>query len=427
MQTVISIILVIGVLIFVHELGHLIVAKRSGILCREFAIGFGPKLFSVRKGETLYTIRLLPLGGYVRMAGEDPEMIQIKTGHDVLLQFDSLDQVSKIILNKSNRQQENWLIEGEPLNVQRIDLDHDLFIEGYNAADELVRYPISRKAVIVQGNQELLIAPYDRQFNSKSIAKRAATIFAGPLANFLLALIIFIGLALSLGVPSDQPIVGDVLPGSAAEEAGLMPGDRIVAVDQKVMDNWNELVQTIMINPGRELTLHVERGDSQLELVVTPDSREDNMRSGEKIGFIGVHQHFEHSILGSFVYGFRLMLEVSTLIFTSIGMLITGALGLDALAGPVGIFDFTGQAAAAGLPMLMQWTAALSVNLAILNLLPIPALDGGRLLFLLIEAVRGRPLDPQKEGLAHFIGFALLMLLILVVTWNDIQRIFFNQ
>jgi regulator of sigma E protease len=416
---------VIGVLIFVHELGHLIVAKRSGILCREFAIGFGPKLFSVRKGETLYTIRLLPLGGYVRMAGEDPEMIQIKTGHDVLVQFDPSGNVSKIILNRPN--QPNRRLEGELINVQRIDLDHQLFIEGYNEAEELVRYAISRQAVIVQGNQEVLIAPYDRQFGSKTIGQRAATIFAGPLANLLLALIIFIGLALSLGVPSNEPIVGDVFPGSAAEKAGLQEGDRILAVDQKVMDNWNELVQTIMLNPGRELTLLVERGNEELKLVVTPDVRQDELRSDEKIGFIGVHQHFERSISGAFGYGFSLMIDVSTLIFTSIGLLITGALGLDALAGPVGIFDFTSQAAEAGLPMLMQWTAALSVNLAILNLLPIPALDGGRLLFLLIEAVRGRPLDPQKEGLAHFIGFALLMLLILVVTWNDIQRIFFNQ
>lgn len=425
MQTVISIILVIGVLIFVHELGHLIVAKRTGILCREFAIGFGPKLFSVRKGETLYTIRLLPLGGYVRMAGEDPEMVQVKTGHDVWLTFNAQGEVARIVLKQPHDEQR--YVEGESLNVQRIDLDHELFIEGYNEREELVRYPVSREAILEHNNQEILIAPYDRQYHSKTIGQRAATIFAGPLANFLLALVIFIGLALSLGVPSNEPIVGEVLEGSAAEEAGLKEGDRIVKIEQNVMDDWNELVQTIMVNPGQELTILVERGDGQLELKVTPDVRQDELRNGEEIGFIGVHQHFEHSIGGAIVYGFKLMLEVSTLIFTSIGMLITGALGLDALAGPVGIFDFTSQAAQAGLPMLLQWTAALSVNLAILNLLPIPALDGGRLLFLLIEAVRGRPLDPQKEGLAHFIGFALLMLLILVVTWNDIQRVFFNQ
>ncbi|EGL83722.1 membrane-associated zinc metalloprotease [Caldalkalibacillus thermarum TA2.A1] len=421
MQTVISIILVIGVIIFVHELGHLIVAKRAGILCREFAIGFGPKLFSFRKGETLYTIRLLPLGGYVRMAGEDPEMVQIKTGHDVGLQFNAEGKVTKIILNRKKK-----LSHTETLNVQRIDLEHDLFIEGYNAEEELVRYEVDREAVLVYDNQEMLIAPYDRQFGSKTLGQRAATIFAGPLANFILAFVLFTGLALSFGVPSEEPIIGDVLPGSVAEEAGLEQGDRILAINQKAMDSWDELVRTIMHNPGRELVFVVERNNEEFELTITPAVREHELESGEQIGFIGVHQHVEHSVLGAFVYGFNYMVELSTLIFKVIGMLFTGAVGLDALAGPVGIFDFTGQAAQAGLPILLRWTAALSVNLAILNLLPIPALDGGRLLFLALEAVRGRPIDPQKEGLAHFIGFALLMLLILVVTWNDIQRVFFN-
>ncbi|MDQ0337297.1 regulator of sigma E protease [Caldalkalibacillus uzonensis] len=421
MQTVSSIILVIGVIIFVHELGHLIMAKRAGILCREFAIGFGPKLFSFRKGETLYTIRLLPLGGYVRMAGEDPEMVQIKTGHDVGLVFNGQGKVSKIILNRKTRP-----AHAEPLNVQRIDLEHDLYIEGYNAAEELVRYEVDREALLVYDSQEVLIAPYDRQFGSKTLGQRAAAILAGPLANFILAFVLFTGLALSFGVPSDEPIVGDVMPGSVAEEAGLEAGDRILAINQKVMDNWSELEQTIMLNPGQELTFLIERNNEEFELAITPAVRELDMQPGQQFGFIGVYQHFEQSFVGAFVHGFNLMIEMSTLIFKSIGMLITGALGIDALAGPVGIFDFTGQAAQAGLPVLLRWTAALSVNLAILNLLPIPALDGGRLLFLGIEAVRGRPIDPQKEGLAHFIGFALLMLLILVVTWNDIQRVFFN-
>lgn len=425
MSTVISIILVFGALIFFHELGHLIVAKRAGILCREFAIGFGPKLFSFTKNETLYTIRLLPLGGYVRMAGEDPEMIEIKTGHDVGLLFDQNGLVTKIITNQFNQYPEAKII-----NVQRVDLVHDLFIEGYgqneeDEQEELKRYNIHPQARVVYNRQQVQIAPYDRQFGSKTILQRAATIFAGPLANFILAFVILVGFSLYTGSPVN--IIDTVIPDMAAEKAGLEPGDRIVAIDNQKINSWKDLSEKISMSPNKELLFQIERNGHQLAIPVTPIGEENPLAEGELRGYIGVTPVFQRSLLGAIDYGWDMTVDFTTLIFKSIGLLLTGGVSIDDLSGPVGIIDYTGQMAQEGLPVLLRWTALISINLAIFNLLPIPALDGGRLMFIALEAIRGRPIDPQKESLVHFIGFALLMLLILVVTWNDIQRVFLNN
>jgi regulator of sigma E protease len=179
MQTVIAFIVIFGALVFFHELGHLIFAKRAGILCREFAIGFGPKVFSFKKNETVYTIRLLPLGGFVRMAGEDPEMVELKAGHRIGLLFDQDEKASKIVLNNKDRYPNIRVIE-----VETADLERELIIKGYeDDEEELKTFPISRNAVIVEDGTESLIAPWDRQFGSKSLPKRAMAIFAGPLFN----------------------------------------------------------------------------------------------------------------------------------------------------------------------------------------------------------------------------------------------------
>lgn len=426
MLTTISIILVFGALIFFHELGHLIIAKRSGILCREFAIGFGPKIFSFTKNETLYTLRLLPLGGYVRMAGEDPEVIEVKPGHDVGLIFDEDGKVSKIILNHKKNYPESKLI-----NVRKIDLIHDLIIEGYSSREdedmeeEICKFPIHPQAMLVYDRQEVQVAPYNRQFGSKTLGQRAATIFAGPLANFILAFAILFGFSLYSGSPVN--IIADVIPGMVAEQAGLQTGDRVISIDQQPIKSWQDLAEKISVSPHQELSFVIERDGQQLAVPITPAGQENRMAEGQVQGYIGVTPDLERSFLGAMEYGFDMTVEFSLLIFKSLGMLITGGVALDELAGPVGIIDYTGQMAQAGLPVLLRWTSLISINLAIFNLLPIPALDGGRLMFLAIEAVRGRPIDPQKEGMVHFVGFALLMLLIVVVTWNDIQRVFLNN
>ncbi|MEQ6387862.1 RIP metalloprotease RseP [Bacillaceae bacterium S4-13-58] len=418
MQTVIAFILMFGLLVFIHEFGHMIFAKRAGMLVREFAIGMGPKMFSIQKSETLYTIRLLPIGGYVRVAGEDPEIIELKPGHHIGLEFTETGKVSRIIVNNKSKHPNARVIE-----VENADLTHSLKIEGYDAnEDQRLSFDVDRKAVFVMDESETQIAPFDRQFGSKSVPQRAMQIFAGPLMNFVLAVIIFIILGLIQGVPVNDPILGEISEGGAAQEAGLQEGDKILKVDQTAVSSWTEFVTEIQQHPGEELTLQVDRFGEYLTVPVTPEViKEQDMEFGR----IGVLRPFEKSVVSAFTNGFVQTYEWTKLILINVGKLVTGQFSIDMLAGPVGIYDATDQVVQTGLYNFLIWTSMLSINLGIVNLLPLPALDGGRLLFIGFEAVRGKPIDPQKEGLVHFIGFALLMLLMIVVTWNDIQRIFF--
>jgi regulator of sigma E protease len=426
--TIFQIILVFGAIIFFHELGHLIMAKRAGILCREFAIGFGPKLFSFKRSETLYTIRLLPLGGYVRMAGEDHELIEIKTGHDVKLTLNAEGKVEKISLAQQQQEQQQILTDQKIINVRKVDLEQELFIEGYDAHDELVRYELDRQAIVQIQNQELQIAPRDRQFGGKTIGQRVATIFAGPLANFVLAFVLLFTYAWLIGPPTEVPKIGEVQPNSPAEQAGLQTGELVRSINGTPIQTWRDFVEIVSQSAGVQLTFEVEGVTGQTrEVPITPiEANPEGFEGGER-GIIGVSQMAEReTFLSAIVYGAERTYEFAKLIFLALSMIFQGAFSIDDLAGPVGIVQITGQAAQNGLAVLLPFTALLSVNIGIFNLLPIPALDGGRLLFLVVEAVRRKPIDPQKEGLVHFIGFALLMLLILVVTWNDIQRIFFQ-
>ncbi|MBM4763932.1 RIP metalloprotease RseP [Bacillus sp. B15-48] len=418
MSTVIAFIVIFGALVFFHELGHLIFAKRAGILCREFAIGFGPKIFSYKKDETVYTIRLLPIGGFVRMAGEDPEMVELKPGYRVGLLFDENDKVNKIILNHKDKYPDALIIE-----VEAADIEHRLFIKGYVDGDEevLKNFSISPKAVMVENGVETQLAPYDRQFASKTVGQRTLAIFAGPMMNFLLAIVVFIIIALFQGMPSNAPILGQLTPDGAALEAGLKEGDVVYTIEGAEISSWADIVEIIQKNPGKDIEFLVDRGGNTLEIPVTPEVQEIE---GRKIGLIGVYSPVEKSPLKAFVYGFKETYMWTKEIIAAVGKLITGQFTIDALAGPVGIYESTSIVAESGFWYLMRWAAVLSINLGIMNLLPIPALDGGRLMFFALEAVRGKPVDRNKEGLVHFIGFALLMLLMLVVTWNDIQRFF---
>ncbi|MFT9847821.1 RIP metalloprotease RseP [Aneurinibacillus sp. REN35] len=419
MLKVLAIVLVFGLLVFIHELGHLLLAKRAGILCREFAIGMGPKLFSFIKGETRYTLRLLPIGGFVRMAGEDPEVVEIQRGQDVGLLFDKEGNVVRMILTNIRNYPEAAVITAE-----ETDFEHRLFIRGIEDGED-VQYTVHPQAMIVQHNQETQIAPYDRQFNSKTVGQRAAAIFAGPLANFLLAFVLLTAMGAAYGVPVDKPVVGQIISDQAAARAGLQEGDKVLSIDGKQMGSWRDIVQVVSTSPGKELTFIIERGAEQFSLPVTP--AKEVQKQGDKevqVGKIGVYSPTSKSFIGAIKYGAVTTYEFSKLIYEMLGKLFTGQVPMQELSGPVGIFNYTYKAAENGLVVLIQWAAALSVNLGIMNLLPLPALDGGRLVFIGLEALRGRPIDPQKEGVVHFLGFAFLMVLILVVTWNDIQRFF---
>lgn len=419
METIIAIVIIFGLLISVHELGHLILAKRAGILCREFAIGFGPKLFSTRKHETIYTVRLLPIGGFVRMAGEDPEMIEVKPGQRIGLVFDTVGKVKEMIINNKAKHPEARMI-----TVEEADLEKDLYIKGYESeGDALEHFSVDEKADFIVDEQAVQIAPLNRQFAHKSVWARVKAIFAGPLMNFVLAFVLFIVYATINGIPVDNAQLGKLEPGQPAAKAGLKQGDRVLAINDNPVNSWEELVGIIQKHPGDKLEFKVKRDGETLEIPVTPDK--ENVGKGKTIGQIGSYAPTEFSVMGSIKYGFQQTWFWGTVIFDALGKLVTGQIGLDTLSGPVGIYSVTGQVAhATGVTGLISWAGALSINIGIFNLLPLPALDGGRLLFLAFEAIRRKPVDPQKESLFHLVGFAFLLLLMIVVTWNDIHRFF---
>ena len=420
MTTIIAFILMFGLLVSIHEWGHLIFAKKAGMLAREFAIGFGPKIFSFTRNETLYTIRLVPAGGYVRVAGDDPEIIDIKPGHHIGLEFNESGKVDKIIVNNKDKHPNARVIE-----VEKVDLDHDLAIEGYEIGleEEKLKFNVDEKAFFIMDEQKTQIAPFNRQFASKTVGQRAMQLFAGPLMNFILAIIIFIILGFIQGVPIDQAVVGEVQSDSPAEEVGMKADDEIISVNDKKVEKFSDVSSYIIERPGEELSLKILRDNQTKEIDVVPKEVEQD---GMTIGQIGVlfQQEYEKSFFKSLTYGFTQTLETTQSIVRNLVMLITGQLSIEMLSGPVGIYDLTDQVVKTGFTNFLMLTAMLSVNLGIINLVPLPALDGGRLLFVGIEAVRGKPVSAQKEGFVHFVGFALLILLMLVVTWNDIQRLF---
>ena len=419
METVISFIIIFGALVFFHELGHFLFAKRAGILVREFAIGMGPKILGITKGETIYTVRLLPIGGYVRMAGEDMDTIQLQAGHriGILLNKDGLAE--KVIMNQKTMYPDILLVE-----VEEADLEKELYIKGYDEDEKLVRIEVARDAVIEENGKETVLAPYDRQFDSKSVGHRFMTILAGPLFNFVLAFFIFTALGLMQGVPTNEPVITEVTEDSPAETAGMEAGDLVTEIEGEPIATWNDLVDAVQVNAGNPLEIAIERGEETQEFTVTPEVSD---QSGEKVGVIGVlyQSPLEKDFFGSFVYGAEQTVFWFKEIFRLLGMLVTGEFTIDALSGPVGIYKTTEEVAKYGFFTLMSWAGMLSINLGIMNLLPLPALDGGRLMFFIVEALRGKPVDRQKEGMVHFVGIMLLMLLMIVVTWNDIQKFFF--
>lgn len=331
MKTLIASIFVFGLLIFFHELGHFIAARACGIEVLELAIGFGPKIFGWRRDNTDYSLRLLPLGGFCRMLGEDPDE------------------------------------SGKP-----------------------------------------------GSFNEQPPGRRALVLAAGPAMNLLLALLIFFLIFFCfIGVQQlNSTAIGEVLPETPAAKAGLLDGDKIVTINGESVEGWMDVVGAIEEHPDAEISLLVKRNGELKDFTVTA------LADDEGSGKIGISPQLQkYSFLGAW----RTSFERFGMIVGSIFQVFTGQVPLD-ITGPVGIIIIIGEEAKTGFVNLLWLTGLISVSLGLINLVPIPALDGGRLLFLLIEVLRGRPLDPDKEGLIHFIGFALLLLLILVVTYNDLIR-----
>ena len=398
----------------IHEFGHFYFAKRAGILVREFAIGMGPKIFSYRKNNTTYTVRLLPLGGYVRMAGYGDDETELKAGMPLSVVLDGKGDVTHINLS------EKPLIDAVPLELTHFDLDRDMVIEGVVPGQEQAsRYSVKRDALIIETDgTEVQVAPIDVQFQSASLFNRMLTNFAGPMNNFILGIIVFSSLAfMQGGVAVNRSQVGDVDANSPAQEAGLQANDVITAINGQEVSTWSEMTALIQENPGKDMELLIERNEEEqhIQLISDPET-----------GLIGIQQSIDRSFGAKIMYGFSQTWFVISSIFSLILSMFTKGFDINAFGGPVAIYAATEEVVSYGFYSILSFLGFLSVNLGTVNLLPIPALDGGKILLNIIEGVRGKPLEPEKEGIITVIGVGLLFILMILITWNDIQRFFFG-
>lgn len=398
----------------IHEFGHFYFAKRAGILVREFAIGMGPKIFSYRKNNTTYTVRLLPLGGYVRMAGYGDDETELKAGMPLSVVLDEKGDVTHINLS------EKPLIDAVPLELTHFDLDRDMVIEGVVPGQEQAsRYSVKRDALIIETDgTEVQVAPIDVQFQSASLFNRMLTNFAGPMNNFILGIIVFSSLAfMQGGVAVNRSQVGDVVANSPAQEAGLQANDVITAINGQEVSTWSEMTALFQENPGKDMELLIERNEEEqhIQLISDPET-----------GLIGIQQSIDRSFGAKIMYGFSQTWFVISSIFSLILSMFTKGFDINAFGGPVAIYAATEEVVSYGFYSILSFLGFLSVNLGTVNLLPIPALDGGKILLNIIEGVRGKPLEPEKEGIITVIGVGLLFILMILITWNDIQRFFFG-
>lgn len=422
-QSILMFIIVFGVLVFIHELGHYLFAKRAGILVREFAIGFGPKLMSIRKGETAYTLRMLPLGGYVMMAGYE-EDDDIRSGMFVSVEYNPQNEITHI-----DTTQEVQLNNALPLEVQDFDLVDELYLVGrVQGQEELERFKVAETALVTQENGVAVqIAPRNRRFNHAKVGDKMLTNFAGPLNNFILAIILFMALAfIQGGAPptfNSSPIIGDILSNSPAQTAQIQPGDKIVAIDGEAVDTIEAVSDTISKHPNEPIMLDVQRDAGRQTLEVSPEQVE--APNGETIGQIGIVYARENGFLAKVSFGFTQTWDVIKQLVGAFAGLFTGRLGVDQLGGPVAVFQVTDSVVqTSGFIGLLSLAAGLSANLGFVNLIPIPGLDGGKLLLNIVELLRGKPISEEKEMMITMVGALFLIGLMIVVTWNDIQNFF---
>lgn len=424
MLGILAFIFVFGLLVTVHEYGHLLFAKRAGIMCPEFAIGMGPKIFSYKKNETLYTIRLLPVGGYVMMAGSGMEQNPLSAGMTVSIKKNEHNEVTHIIMDDQHQ-----FRQIEQLEVIDSDFEDDLFIEGIDGyTNERIKYPIAKDAYFVREGDLIQIAPRERQFKNKKPWPKFLTLFAGPLFNFILALVLCIIVGFLTGSPTTT--IDKTVDGSAAEEAGLKHGDRLLKIDDQKIDDFKDVRNYVDEHKGKEYQLTIKRDGKDQIIPITPDHKRVQVSSNKKetIYQFGFSPTMEFSLIDPFTHGFANFIFYTTAIFRLlvelIGSIFTGQFSFNMLNGPVGIYKNTSQVASQGFIAVLNWAAMLSVNLGLMNLLPIPALDGGRILFVIYEAIFRRPVNKKTEVVIISIGAIFLFFVMIMVTWNDIQRYF---
>lgn len=347
-MSLIYFLMVLSVLVLVHEFGHFIVAKQIGIRVEKFSFGFGPKLFSVKRGGTEYLISAIPLGGYIKMAGDDP---------------------------------------GEGLTGKSF------------------------------------------EFLSRSIRERFLVIFAGPLLNYILAFLIF-SVIFMFGNPTLTTEVGSLLKDYPAQRSGLAIGDKIVKVDGKDVRYWEDMTKIIHNHLEGPVRLTIEKNGKISDIEIQPDIKEvkDIFGKQTRIALLGIApsqkiENVRYGFFESFSRGFKKVVSITAMTYKAIWSIATGSLSVrESMTGPIGIFIITGKAAQMGLIYLLHLMALLSASLAIFNLLPLPVLDGGHILFLFVEKLRGKPLSVRvQENIAN-IGVGLLILLTVFIFYSDIVK-----
>jgi regulator of sigma E protease len=355
---------VLTIVVFFHELGHFLIARWAGVRVLTFSLGFGPELagFNDRHG-TRWKISAVPLGGYVKFFGDDSEA--------------STPDVETL---------------------------------GNMTAEEQAG-----------------------SFHHKSVGPRSAIVAAGPIANFLLAIVIFAGMSLYFGKPSSIPRVDVVQADSVAASAGFQVGDVVVSIDGNSIESFADMQRIVSTNAGAKLTFKVNRGNTLITLSATPALKEvkDIFGNSHKIGVLGIQYNAQPSdpktapvgYLESVKIGVEQVWFIIESTFKFVGSLFVGAGSTGDLGGPLRIAQLSGQAASLGFQFLLQLCAALSVSIGLLNLFPVPLLDGGHLLFYLVEAVRGRPLSPRAQEMGSRIGLGLVLMLMVFVTYNDILHL----
>ncbi|HFX4064121.1 TPA: RIP metalloprotease RseP [Streptococcus pyogenes] len=419
MLGIITFIIIFGILVIVHEFGHFYFAKKSGILVREFAIGMGPKIFShVDQGGTLYTLRMLPLGGYVRMAGWGDDKTEIKTGTPASLTLNEQGFVKRINLSQSKLDPTSL-----PMHVTGYDLEDQLSITGL-VLEETKTYKVAHDATIVEEDgTEIRIAPLDVQYQNASIGGRLITNFAGPMNNFILGIVVFILLVfLQGGMPDFSSNHVRVQENGAAAKAGLRDNDQIVAINGYKVTSWNDLTEAVDLatrdlGPSQTIKVTYKSHQRLKTVAVKPQKHAKTYTIGVKAS---LETGFKDKLLG----GLELAWSGAFTILNALKGLITG-FSLNKLGGPVAMYDMSNQAAQNGLESVLSLMAMLSINLGIFNLIPIPALDGGKILMNIIEAIRRKPIKQETEAYITLAGVAIMVVLMIAVTWNDIMRVFF--
>jgi len=427
-MTLIYFLIVIGILVFVHEFGHFIIAKRAGVRVEKFSLGFGPKLVGFKKGDTEYLISALPLGGYVKMAGENPD--EEPTGDAGEFQSKTVWQRIKIgIAGPLTNILLAFLVmplvfmigtysEG-PAKVGYVEKNSPGERAGFMAGDVIEKVngrsitDWSKALALIAVNPDTDVTVIvDRHGEKKNMVLRPATATEFKIGTS--------------GLVPDMPAeIGRLKPEFPAEQGGLKLNDKIIAVNGRIIYHWNQFSTLIRESKGEKLTLLLEREGKRIEKSVTPIM--DNGRYVIGVEPIIKQVLVRYGFLESVQLGFSKTIDLMDLTFITLKQLFSLNISIKNIGGPVMIAQMSGQAAAAGLSSFLLFLAFVSISLGILNLLPIPVLDGGLVLFLIIEAIRKKPLSRKTMEVSQSIGAALLITLIVVVSYNDIMRMFFTK